>query len=203
MSWLDIDEAEDSPVAIHIATPDAPADPVERIRVFDAAWAKLKVEQKSFLVYWKAARFQKQRAYRAMEAKGIQPPDDSTEYRWGKNENYAFVKKILKHDAVEDILERERLIMRQDDCAELLLAPKPILYQGEHTGFYENEPAAAAKVNETLLRVGGHLRDEQAAAPTSGPALIVQVTNKIGGEVESSVTIGVVPEQAAPVWLDA
>lgn len=201
--WLDIDEPADNPIVLQVATPDAPPDPIERIRVFDAAWQKLTSAQQAFLFQWKQSRFSKQRAYRALIARGLKAPDDSTEWRWGRNESYAFVKKIMKHDAVADVLERERLVLRQDDYAEALMEPKPILYMGDPTGFYETQPAAAAKVNETLLRIGGHLRDEQAAAPTAGPALIVQVTNKIGGVIESSVVVGVVPEQPAPDWLDA
>ena len=196
MAWDDID----SPVALVKAPVALAEDPIARIRAFDSAWEQLSPDQREFLTVWKKARFNKSRALRNM---GDNAPNMSTEWRWHKNEHYAFVFKVLKIDAVGDILEKERLVLRQDDCAEQLLEPKPILYQGAPTGFYETEAAAAAKVNETLLRVGGHLRDEQASAPTAGPALIVQVTNKIGGEVISRTVVGVVPEQVPPdeAWL--
>ena len=194
--WLD---EEDHPIALRAEVPPEASDPIARIRLFDDAWQHLSQRQKSFLSVWQEAHFS------AAKARRLNPavvPNDSTIYRWGQDTNYAIVIKVMKADAVSDVLERERLILRQDQCAEELLAPKPILHQGMDTGFKENNPAAAAKVNETLLRVGGHLRDEQALAPMNGPALIVQVTNKIG-ETISQTTVGVVPNLPAPTLEDA
>lgn len=196
MSFLDI--GDETP-ALPVVVADAPSDPVERVRVFDAAYAQLKQEQKTFLVEWKKNHFNVSRTLRQM---GDTAPNATTVWRWGTNEHYAFVAKVLKQDVVKDVLERERLVLRQDECAQDLLEPKPILYQGVPTGFYENQPAAAAKVNETLLRVGGHMKEDDQVAQRAGPALVIQLTNRVGGEVISEVKVGIVPELPAPSWLD-
>ncbi len=171
-----------------------------RVKAFEKAWKKMSVEQKRYLAALKDNNF---RQGKAIEAIGKTKTMHSTIFRWrANNEHFAFLEKAMKADLVKDILERERLIIRQDNIVEDLLEPKPILYQGAPTGFYENQPAAAAKVNETLLRVGGHLKEEDQVAQRGGPALVIQLTNRVGGEIISEVKVGIVPELPAPSWLD-
>jgi hypothetical protein len=195
VSFLDIDDAPTFPVVAI----DPPSDPLERLRAFETAWSKLSDPQKKYLAALKDNNF---RQGKAIEAIGKTRTYASTVFRWRSNEHYAFLEKAMKADVVKDILERERLIIRQDNIVEDLLEPKPILYQGAPTGFYENQPAAAAKVNETLLRVGGHLKEEDQVAQRLGPALVIQLTDRVGGEVIREVKVGVVPELPAPAWLD-
>jgi hypothetical protein len=196
--FLDIDDTE-SPPSLSVAVAD-PGDPIERLRLFDTAWSKLRAPQQAFLKAWKENRFNISRTWVALGKDNR--TSMGTEYRWRANEDYAFCKKIIQLEATAQVLERERLVLRQDDCAEQLLEPKPILYQGHPTGYYENQPAAAAKVNETLLKVGGHLKEEDRQANFTGPALVVQVTNRIGGEILSTTTVGVAPQLPAPEYLD-
>ena len=198
VDFLDI--GDDVP-SLPVVVADAPSDPLERLRAFEKAWSQLSDAQKRYLAALKDNNF---RIGKAIEAIGKSKSYQSTAYRWRSNEHYAFIEKAMKADLVKDVLERERLIIRQDNIVEDLLEPKPILYQGCPTGFYENQPAAAAKVNETLLRVGGHLKEEDQVAQRGGPALIIQLTNRIGGEVISEVNVGVVPELPGPTpaWLD-
>jgi hypothetical protein len=198
MAWDDI---EDDKPALPVVVADPPGDPIERVRAFDKAYSQLKDDQKTFLVEWKKNNFNVRRTLRMM---GESAPAATTIWRWNATEHYGFVAKVMKQDIVKDILERERLVLRQDDCVEQLLEPKPILYQGCPTGFYENQPAAAAKVNETLLRVGGHMKEDEQQSYKGGPALVIQLTNRIGGEIISEVRVGVIPELPAPTpsWLD-
>lgn len=206
--WLDIEEPGQAVVA-SAPVPAAVGDPIERIRAFDAAWAQLTTQQQMFLAKWKEARFNIRRTLRMM---GSSAPNQSTPSRWAKDENYRLVTMIMQQDATADVLSRERLILRQDDCVESLLTPKPVLYQGipvrdtrDPTGnaiLEEIDAGAAAKVNETLLRVGGHLRDEQEKAAVTGPALIVQVTSRETGEVVQVTAVGVTPQLPPPSWLD-
>ncbi len=196
MSFLDID---DEAPALPVVAVDAPSDPMERVRAFEKAWAELSAQQKIYLGALKDCNF---RQGKAIEAIGKTKTYASTVYRWRANEHYAFIEKAMKADLVKDVLERERLVIRHDNIVEDLLEPKPILYQGAPTGFYENQAGQAAKVNETLLRVGGHLKEEDQVAQRGGPALIIQLTDRIGGEVIREVTVGVVPELPAPSWLD-
>ena len=199
MSFLDIED-DDVP-ALPVVVKDPPSDPLERLRAFEKAWSELSDAQKKYLAVLKDVNF---RQGKALEAIGKTKTYASTVYRWRANEHYAFIEKAMKADLVKDILERERLVIRQDNIVEDLLEPKPILYQGAPTGFYENQAASAAKVNETLLRVGGHLKEEDQVAQRGGPALIVQLTNRVGGEVISETVVGVIPELPAPTpsWLD-
>ena len=196
MSFLDID---DEAPALPVVAVDAPSDPMERVRAFEKAWAELSVPQKSYLSALKDNNF---RMSKAVEALGKTRTYTSTVYRWRANEHYAFIEKAMKADLVKDVLERERLVIRHDNIVEDLLEPKPILYQGVPTGFYENQGGQAAKVNETLLRVGGHLKEEDQVAQRGGPALVIQLTDRIGGEVIREVKVGVIPELPAPAWLD-
>lgn len=193
--WLDIDDAP----TLSVVPVEAPSDPMARVRAFEKAWAEISVLQKQYLNALKDNNF---RQGKAIEAIGKTRTYNSTVFRWRSNEHYAFLEKAMKADVVKDILERERLIIRQDNIVEDLLEAKPILYQGAPTGFYENQPAAAAKVNETLLRVGGHMKEDDQVAQRGGPALVIQLTNRIGGEIISEVKVGIVPELPAPSWLD-
>ena len=196
MSFLDIDD--DVP-ALPVVAVDAPSDPMERVRAFEKAWAELSTQQKVYLGALKDVNF---RQGKALEAIGKTKTYASTVYRWRANEHYAFIEKAMKADLVKDVLERERLVIRHDNIVEDLLEPKPILYQGAPTGFYENQAGQAAKVNETLLRVGGHLKEEDQVAQRLGPALVIQLTDRVGGEIISEVKVGVIPELPAPSWLD-
>ena len=195
--FLDIGD-EPAP-AFPVVARDPPSDPMERVRAFEKAWAEISLQQKQYLGALKDCNF---RQGKAIEAIGKTRTYASTVFRWRANEHYAFLEKAMKADLVKDILERERLVIRQDNIVEDLLEPKPILYQGAPTGFYENQPAAAAKVNETLLRVGGHMKEDDQVAQRGGPALVIQLTDRVGGEVVREVKVGVIPELPAPSWMD-
>lgn len=195
--FLDIGD-EPAP-AFPVVARDPPSDPMDRVKAFEKAWKKISLDQKKYLGALKDCNF---RQGKAIEAIGKTRTYHSTVFRWRANEHYAFLEKAMKADLVKDILERERLVIRQDNIVEDLLEPKPILYQGAPTGFYENQPAAAAKVNETLLRVGGHMKEDDQVAQRGGPALVIQLTDRVGGEVIREVKVGVIPELPAPSWMD-
>ena len=199
MSFLDIDD-EETP-ALPVVARDQPSDPLERLRAFESAWAEISPVQKQYLGALKDCNF---RQGKALDAIGRPKTYASTVYRWRTNEHYAFLEKAMKADLVKDILEREKLIIRQDNIVEDLLEAKPILYMGGPTGFIENQAGQAAKVNETLLRVGGHLKEDDQVAQRGGPALIIQLTSRVGGEVISEVNVGVLPELPGPTpsWLE-
>lgn len=196
--WLDED---DHPITLREPTPPEAEDPIARIRLFDKAWEKLLQSQKTFLAAWKGNGFNARRTFRDLGT------PNNNESRWRQNKHYELCRKILQADVLPDVLDKARLVLRHDDCVEQLLEPKPILHQGMDTGFRENFPAQAAKANEVLLRLGGHLKDEQEAAPRVGPQLVVQLTNVVNGAIESETLIGVVtPELPVPEdddWLSA
>lgn len=171
-------------------------DPVERMKRFDKAWNALTIVQKTFLHTWQNSRFNAQKAISKL---GKSRDYRSVICRWRRdNEDFAFCEKVMKSDATAEVLERERLTLRQDEIAEAGLAKVPILHQGIDTGFREYaDLGVALRANETLLRQGGHLKDEQPAAAFTGPALVVQLTTKIG-EVVQETKIGVAPVVPVP-----
>ena len=196
--WLDDDKS--ITLRARVSAVEA-EDPIARIRLFDAAWAQLSQRKKTFLAAWKDHRFNARAACRALGW------DAAANVRWSKDEHYELCRKIMQADVLPDVLDKARLVLRHDDCVEQLLESKPVLYQGMDTGFRRNSPAQAAKANEVLLRLGGHLHDEQEAAPRVGPQLVVQLTNVVNGAIESETLIGVVtPELPVPEdddWLSA
>ena len=186
MSWDDIEGEAQIPVAISQAVDEAGALPV--------AWSTLTDSQRAFLILWRNNEFCAADAYRAQG----RDPRGHTHSTWMRIEEYALCAKLLKKLAMPDALDKAHNVLALERLANKLEAPKDILYQGVPTGHFEAEYAAAAKVRETLLRTGGHLKDEQISSYGQGPQLIVQVTNKIGGEVETHTVIGVVPELPPP-----
>jgi hypothetical protein len=198
--FLDIGDEDDAAPALPVVAKDAPSDPMERVRAFEKAWAELSDPQKKYLAALKDNSF---RQGKAIEAIGKTRTYNSTVYRWRSNEHFAFIEKAMKADVVKDILERERLVIRHDNIVEDLLEPKPILYQGAPTGFYENQAGQAAKVNETLLRVGGHLKEEdQKNAFAHGPGLVIQVIAQDGTVQIAQVNNGIEIKQPTPSFLE-
>ena len=198
MSWDDIDD--DVP-ALPVAVSEI-VDLGERIKTFEAAWKKLSPRQQKFLETWQLCNFNARKTARAL--------GDQTQAhaRWVKGPDFALCMDVMRRVEATQILNREKLIIRHDELVESLMTEKPVLHQGipvymDGKPLMEIEAAAAAKVNKDLLEIGGHAKPEQQASFGAGPGLIVQVTNKIGGEVISTVNVGVVPNLPGPEdWVD-
>ena len=198
MSWDDIDD--DVP-ALPVAVSEI-VDLGERIKTFEAAWKKLSPRQQKFLETWQLCNFNARKTARAL--------GDQTQAhaRWVKGPDFALCMDVMRRVEATQILNREKLIIRHDELVESLMTEKPVLHQGlpvymDGKPLMEIEAAAAAKVNKDLLEIGGHAKPEQQTSFGAGPALIVQVTNKIGGEVISTVNVGVVPNLPGPEdWVD-
>ena len=199
MSWDDIDD--DVP-ALPVAVSEI-VDLGERIKTFEAAWKKLSPRQQKFLETWQLCNFNARKTARAL--------GDQTQAhaRWVKGPDFALCMDVMRRVEATQILNREKLIIRHDELVESLMTEKPVLHQGipvymDGKPLMEIEAAAAAKVNKDLLEIGGHAKPEQQTSFGAGPALIVQVTNKIGGEVISTVNVGVVPNLPGPAedWID-
>ena len=193
MSWDDIDD-------------DVPALPVvvqeivdlkERVISFEAAWKTLTTRQQKFLETWRDCNYNLRKTARAL--------GDQTQAhaRWVKGPDFALCMDVMRRVEATQILNREKLIIRHDELVESLMTEKPVLHQGipvymDGKPLMQIEASAAAKVNKDLLEIGGHAKPEQQTSFGAGPALIIQVTNKIGGEVISQVTAGAIPQHAPP-----
>jgi hypothetical protein len=190
--WLDIDEPPALPIVVQEI-----ADLKERVVSFEAAWKTLTTRQQKFLETWRDCNFNLRRTARALgDTTGTYP-------RWTKLPDFALCMDVMRRVEATQILNREKLIIRHDELVESLMTEKPVLHQGlpvymDGKPLMEIEAAAAAKVNKDLLEIGGHAKPEQQTSFGAGPALIIQVTNKIGGEVISQVTVGAIPQHAPP-----
>lgn len=124
---------------------------------------------------------------------------------WMLQPDYATIVRLWRGAASDKALDKDRLLARQDDIVETLLTPKPVLYQGEPTGFEEVEAAGAARANETLMKAAGLLKDKELEVNVGlvGPSLVIQVVQPGGGVVDvtpRSVPIAL-PEPEE--WVDA
>lgn len=128
---------------VFVIPPDFPA----RIAMVEKAWAKLSIEQRTFLAAFRECRYNARETARKLgsESKRI------SHRGWMHQKDYATVVQIWRGEAAADALDRDRLLARQDDIVETLLTPKPILHQGVATGHYEIEAGAASRANEVLL----------------------------------------------------
>jgi hypothetical protein len=191
--WPSEDSSLGTTAPVLSATALQITDPTERIRAFESAWEKLSDAQKVWLTAFRQTNFHKRKALGLL---GDRAPDQSTIFRWRSNEHFAFLEKALKADLVKDVLERDRLVIRTDNIVEDALERKPILYMGQPTGFFENDPGTALKGNEQLLKLGGHLKEDVQQGGFTLPQLVIAVTAKTG-EVTQQIQVGVIPPQPA------
>lgn len=175
---------------------------------FMVAWASLTEAQRVFLNTWRECRFNTNRTLRVL-AGTVHGFSKTTVHRWGELPQYVIVRDLLRTVSIQEILNRDNLVARQDDIVETLLTPKPILHQGFHTGFYEVEAGAASKANEVLLRVGGHMKDKELEVNVGivGPQFVIQVVQPNGVVKDitpQGVTIDLpaLPDTEDDGWLD-
>lgn len=162
-------------------------DAAAKQQQFVKAWEGLLVKQRIYLNKWRECRFNERRTLRELTGSPYRV-SKSTVQKWGRDRKYERVRKILQEASVEEILSRNNLVIRQDDIVETLLTPKPILYQGEHTGFEEIDAGAAGRANEVLLKVGGHLKDKEIdlSVDIIGPQFTIQVVQRDGSVIDAT-----------------
>lgn len=148
----------------------------EKRAQFIAAWSQLTEHQRIWLNTWRESRFNQGRTIRVLAGTTV-VGSKTTVQRWRTDPGFEYVEKVLRTASVEEILSRDYLAARHEDIAETALTPAPILHQGVATGHYEAELGVAAKANETLMKLGGHLKDKELDLSIGivGPALMIQV----------------------------
>lgn len=159
------------------------ADAAERRAQFVLAWESLTDKQRVFLNTWRECRFNASRAIRVL-ANTAHHTSQSTIENWCANPAFDNIRTMLRAASVEEILSRDTLAARHNDIVETALTPTAVLHQGFATGHYEVELGVAAKANETLLRLGGHLKDKdlEVNVGIAGPSFVIQVVQP-GGDV--------------------
>lgn len=161
------------------------ADAAARRAQFMVAWEGLTDKQRVFLNTWRECRFNANRAVRVLANTG-HSVSKTTIQNWGADPGFENIRTVLRSASVEEILSRDTLAARHDDIVETALTPTPILHQGFATGHYEVELSVAAKANETLLRLGGHLKDKdlEVNVGIAGPSFVIQVVQPSGNVID-------------------
>lgn len=176
--WLETEE----PTAHLPAVVEIPVDLAARLALIEDCWSRLTLAQKTFLSALRENRFNARKTARKLGQ--VQPTSHKS---WLSNRgDYATVFRAWQAAASGDALDRDRLLVRQDDIVETLLTPKPILHQGEHTGFEEVDASAAARANETLMKAAGLLKDKEVDLNIGiiGPAFTIQVVQPAGDVID-------------------
>lgn len=198
--WLDIEEKIPAlPIPVEL-----PADPSARLALAEQCWASLNEKQRIFLTAFRNNRLNARRTSRATH--GNDDAGRQNHKLWMHQPNYATIVRLWRGVTGSEALDKDRLLTRQDDIVETLLTPKPILYQGEHTGFEEVEASAAARANETLMKAAGLLKDKDIEINVGlvGPSLNIQVV-QADGAVRHVSNEGVSVELPEPIdaeWLE-
>lgn len=177
------------------AVVDVPVDYVERIALANSCWSKLTDKQRLFLTAWRENHYNARAAARALGQETMR----KSHQNWLENENYALIVKIWRGVASAEALNPDRLITRQDEIVEELLKPKPILYQGSHSGYEEVNATGAARANETLMKAAGLLKDKDIDVNVGivGPQFTIQVMQQDGSVIDAT-PVGVTIDLPAP-----
>jgi hypothetical protein len=201
--WLEVE-----PVTMPATTAGLPAvvntpmEVAERVALLESCWSRLTLQQRTFLTTLREERFNARRAGRKLA--GV--VGRTSHHNWMHESDYATVLQLWRGSAASEALDRDRLVARQDDIVETLLTPKPILHQGVSTGFEEVDATGAARANETLLKVGGHLREKEIDVSVGiiGPQFTIQVVQSDGAIIDVT-PVGVPVELPEPdaEWIDA
>lgn len=180
-------QAEDAlPAPAGLPAPVAiPDDYTARAVLLAGCLSRLTDKQRLFLQAWRDCRYNARAAARSLGlSENTRPMTNGME-----NPDFAMVVRIWRANAAAEAIDRDRLLARQEDIVETLLTPKPILHQGVPTGFEEVEAGAAAKANETLMRVAGMFPKEGAevAVGVQLPTINVELTTAKGEAVDAQV----------------
>jgi len=201
--WLDDEpekkkKAEALPVLVPkgVSPVEIPADSEKRNAKVRRVWNKLSRNQQTFLDSLRKHNFNVSATARAL-ANTSQAIHRVTANRWAReDEDYAFVLKVMKAIARDEVIDRDRLLLRADEIAEKALEPVPILYQGQPTGFFEHDLRTALSANEQLMKTQKMLGNDQEQQFQQGPALIIQVVQPRGEVID--VTPGVKVDLPVP-----
>src|SRR5208282_2854904 len=130
--------------------------PLENDEKFLRLWMHLDERKRTFLLTWQECNYSERAAAKKLN-------DNTQTYRrWANNcEAYRVCRKILRDTAMAEALDKGRLVIENKKIVGLALAKKPILYQGQPTGFFERDLGTALRGNEQLMRAGGHLKEEK------------------------------------------
>jgi hypothetical protein len=152
-------DGEEKPQEAVLALPDAV---VRRNELLGEVWIKLPVRQRAYLLALRDSNFSERGAVKALMGTPFEVARTVVRRKWANNDNYALCYKLLLSDDAQRAMDKDRLVMRAAEVAEDAMEPKPILYHGVPTGFYEYNGDVALRANEQLMKVAGHLKSAEA-----------------------------------------
>lgn len=153
-----------------------------RVTLAAECWERLSLKQRQFLTVLRECRYNARKASRQLGYSS-----SSNHKAWLAKSDYAAVFSLWQSVAAGDALNPDKLLARQDDIVEEALTPKPILHQGEHTGFEEVQIGVAARANETLMKAAGLLKEKtdiDVSIGIVGPAFMIQVVQPGGNVID-------------------
>jgi hypothetical protein len=152
-------DGKDRPQEAVLALPDAV---VRRNELLGEVWVKLTERQRAFLLALRDNHFSERGAVKALQGTPFEVAREIVRRKWVPNDNYALCYKLLLSDDAQRAMDKDRLVLRAHEIAEEAMAPKPILYHGVPTGFYEYNGDVALRANEQVMKVAGHLKTAEA-----------------------------------------
>jgi hypothetical protein len=152
-------DGKDSPREAVLVLPDAV---VRRNELLGEVWLKLTERQRAFLLALRDSHFSERAAVKALMGTPFEVSRTVVRRKWAGNDNFALCTKLLLSDEALRAMDKDRQVMRAAQIAEEAMEPKPILYHGVPTGFYEYQGDVALRANEQLMKVSGHLKSAEA-----------------------------------------
>lgn len=185
--WLSTDPTCDVPAVIEqpgltalVSIPDSSA---EKLKFLQECWDRLTPKQQVFINTMRECRWNQRATVRALE-NTPRRISRSVLRNWATQADYEFCVKVLRADDAGAVLNKDKLLLRQDDIVEQLMTPTPILHQGAATGYFENRAPAASKANETLMKAAGLLKNDDQATRH-----VVRFVNLAGPEVQTALEV--------------
>lgn len=148
-----------APAEAVLTLPDAV---VRRNELLGETWIKLTERQRAFLLALRDNHFSERGAVKALQGTPFEVAREYVRRKWAADAKYQLCYKLLLSDDAQRAMDKDRLVLRAAEVAEDAMQPKPILYHGVPTGFYEYQGDVALRANEQLMKVAGHLKSAEA-----------------------------------------
>lgn len=185
--WLSTEPACDVPdISVKpglTALPAIPDTSSAKLEQLTAAWDRLMPKQKAFLGALRETGWNQRAALRVLEITPYRISRSSLRH-WIAQDDYGFCFKVLQAEDAGTVLDKDKLLLRQDSIVEQLLTPTPILHQGAATGYFENRAPAASKANEVLMKAAGLLKNDEHATRH-----VVRFVNLAGPELQTAIEV--------------
>lgn len=186
-------DGKDAPRETILMLPDSV---VRRNELLGETWVKLRERQRAYLLALRDCNFSERGAVKALAGTPFEVSRQVVRRHWGNDDKYQTCYKMLLNDAAAREMEKDRLVMRAAEVANEAMEPKPILYHGVPTGFYEYHGDVALRANEQLMKVAGHLKSAEAVR------VKVRIVNLAGPEDDKVIDGTAIDVDVAPDFLE-